>query len=82
MLATGMNGFINAQGYPKIGMLTTMIGAVLNLILDPVFIFALHLEVRGAAIATVLSQMVSAIWVLRFLTGDKTLVKLKEHPWD
>ncbi len=77
MLATGMNGFINAQGYPKIGMLTTMIGAVLNLILDPVFIFALHLEVRGAAIATVLSQMVSAIWVLRFLTGDKTLVKLK-----
>lgn len=77
MLATGMNGFVNAQGYPRVGMMTTVIGAVLNLILDPVFIFVLHLGVRGAAAATVISQMVSAIWVLRFLTGDKTLVKLK-----
>lgn len=77
MLATGMNGFINAQGYPRVGMMTTVIGAVLNLILDPVFIFVLHLGVRGAAAATVISQMVSAVWVLRFLTGDKTLVKLR-----
>lgn len=77
MMTTGMNGFINAQGYPRIGMMTTVIGAVLNLILDPVFIFVLHLGVRGAAAATVISQMFSAVWVFRFLTGDKTLVKLK-----
>lgn len=77
MLATGMNGFINAQGFPGIGMLTTLIGAVLNLILDPVFIFMLHMNVRGAALATVISQTVSGIWVIRFLTGKKSLLKLK-----
>jgi putative MATE family efflux protein len=69
MFSVGMNGYINAQGFPKIGMLTTMIGCVLNLILDPVFIFLLHLGVKGAAAATVISQFVSAVWVLRFFTG-------------
>ena len=76
MMATGLNGFINAQGFPRIGMLTTMIGAILNLILDPVFIFALHMGVAGAALATVISQFVSAVWVFRFLTGPRTLYKL------
>ncbi len=78
MLTTGMNGFISAQGFPGIGMLTTVIGAVLNLILDPVFIFALHMGVRGAALATVISQAVSGIWVIRFLTGKKTLLRIRK----
>lgn len=77
MLATGLNGFINAQGFPKIGMLTTMLGAVLNLILDPLFIFGFDMGVPGAALATIISQIVSAVWVLRFLTGKKALLKLK-----
>ena len=76
MVATGMNGFINAQGYPRIGMITTMIGAVLNLILDPIFIFGLHMGVSGAALATVISQAVSAVWVLRFLCGPKAIIRL------
>ena len=67
MLATGLNGYINAQGYPKTGMLTTVIGAVINIILDPIFIFGMDMGVNGAALATVLSQTVSAIWVMRFL---------------
>ncbi|MBQ9196764.1 MAG: MATE family efflux transporter [Clostridia bacterium] len=80
MLATGMNGFINAQGFPRIGMLTTMLGAVLNLALDPLFIFVFHMGVRGAAIATVISQFISCLWVLRFLTGKKALISLRrEH---
>ena len=77
MLTTGLNGFINAQGFPRIGMMTTMIGAVLNLILDPVFIFVFDMGVSGAAIATVISQMISAVWVLRFLTGKKALLTIK-----
>lgn len=80
MLSTGMNGFINSQGFPKIGMLTIVIGAVLNVVLDPVFIFVFDLGVRGAAIATVISQCVSCLWVLRFLTGKQAILKLKrEH---
>ena len=79
MLTTGLNGFINAQGYPKVGMMTTMIGAVLNLILDPIFIFGFQMGVAGAALATILSQIVSAAWVLRFLTGKKALLKLKSR---
>ena len=79
MLSTGLNGFINAQGFPRIGMLTTLIGAVLNLILDPIFIFGLHMGVGGAALATVLSQMVSCLWVLRFLTGKKAVLTLKRE---
>lgn len=77
MLATGLNGFINAQGFPRMGMLTTLIGAVLNLILDPIFIFGFNMGVSGAALATVMSQMVSCIWVLRFLTGKKALLTIK-----
>ena len=71
MFSVGMNGYINAQGFPRIGMLTTMIGCVLNFILDPIFIFVFGWEIRGAAVATVISQGVSAAWVLRFLTSKK-----------
>ena len=77
MLSTGLNSFINAQGYPLTGMLTITIGAVLNLILDPIFIFALKLGVRGAAIATVISQIVSALWVLIFLFGKNNLYPVR-----
>ncbi len=72
-----MNGFINCQGFAKMGMLTVLIGAVLNIRLDPVFIFVFHMGVKGAAVATVNSQMVSARWVVWFLTGKKTLLSLK-----
>ncbi|MCI9082870.1 MAG: MATE family efflux transporter [Lachnospiraceae bacterium] len=78
MLSTGLNGFINAQGFPRTGMLTTLLGAMLNLVLDPVFIFGLHMGVSGAALATVLSQCVSCIWVLKFLTGRTALLRIKK----
>lgn len=77
MLATGLNPYVNAQGFPKVGMLTTVIGAVINILLDPVFIFGFNMGVRGAALATILSQSVSAVWVLRFLTGRKAILRLK-----
>jgi len=77
MLSTGLNGYINAQGFPRVGMLTTMIGAVANIILDPIFIFAFDMGVSGAALATVISQAISAIWVVCFLTGKKALIKFK-----
>lgn len=76
MFSAGMNNFINAQGFPRLGMLTTIIGAVLNLILDPLFIFALNMGIEGAAIATVLSQAVSALWVLSFFLGKKNNYRL------
>jgi putative MATE family efflux protein len=76
MVSLGMNGFINAQGFPKIGMLTVVIGALLNIALDPVFIFALDMGVKGAAISTVISQIVSCVWVLRFLTAKKASLRL------
>ena len=79
MISTGMNGYINAQGFPQIGMCTTVLGAVCNIILDPVFIFGLDLGVSGAALATVISQTVSAVWVLRFLTGRKIPVPLNRR---
>jgi len=79
MLTSGLNGFINGQGFPKIGMMTTVIGAVLNLILDPVFIFGFKMGVGGAALATVISQMVSAVWVLHFLTGKKAILHIKRE---
>lgn len=78
MISLGMNLFINAQGFGRVGMLTVLIGAVLNIILDPVFIFALGMGVQGAALATIISQGVSALWVLRFLTGKKALFTLKK----
>lgn len=71
MLSTGLNGFINAQGFPKIGMMTTLIGALLNLILDPLFIFVSDMGVAGAALATIISQAVSAVWVMHFLLSRK-----------
>ena len=79
MIGLGMNSFINSQGFARTGMLTVLIGAVLNIILDPVFIFILHLGVRGAALATVISQFVSSVWVLLFLAGRKTILKLKKE---
>lgn len=77
MLVTGLNGYINAQGFPRIGMLTTLIGALINILLDPVFIFVLHMGVQGAALATVISQGISCVWVLRFLTGKRAILRLK-----
>lgn len=77
MLATGMNGFINAQGYGKTGMFTILIGAIINIILDPVFIFVLDLGISGAAIATVISQLLSVIWVMAFLTSRRSLTPLR-----
>ena len=77
LLVMGMNPFITAQGFAKISMLTTVIGAVINIILDPILIFGFGMGVRGAAIATVLSQAVGACWILRFLTGDKTTLQLR-----
>lgn len=79
MLTTGLNSFINAQGFPRIGMLTTVLGAAINVILDPVFIFALNMGVRGAAAATVISQAISAAWVLRFLLSKKAIVPLRRR---
>ena len=75
----GMNTFITTQGFAKISMLTTVIGAVINIVLDPILMFGLKLGVRGAAIATVLSQMISALWILRFLTGKQTILKLRKE---
>ncbi len=72
MITTGMNGFITSLGFPRTAMWTTVIGALLNLALDPVFIFVFSMGVRGAALATVISQCVSAVWVLRFLIANKT----------
>ena len=73
----GMNPFINAQGFGNKGMLTVMLGAVVNLILDPILIYGLNLGVKGAAIATIIAQACSAVWVLSFLTGKKSLLPLR-----
>ena len=77
-IALGMNTFINTQGFAKIGMFTVLIGAVINIALDPILIFGLNMGVKGAAVATIVAQAVSAIWVLRFLTGKKTILKLRK----
>ena len=78
-LTLGMNNFITAQGFAKTGMLSVLIGAVANIILDPVFIFGFHMGVRGAAFATVISQALSCIWVLSFLFGKKTFLRLRRN---
>ncbi|MBR5218351.1 MAG: MATE family efflux transporter, partial [Clostridia bacterium] len=78
MISLGMNGFINAQGFGVIGMLTVSIGAVMNLILDPIFIFVFKWGVKGAAAATVAAQFVSAMWVMRFVTGKKAVIRLEK----
>ena len=76
-LTLGMNAFITAQGFAKQGMLSVMIGAVCNIALDPVFIFGFGMGVKGAALATILSQAASCVWVMLFLTGKTTILKLK-----
>lgn len=77
-LALGLNAFINAQGFARTGMLTVVIGAVCNIILDPIFIFGLHMGVRGAALATILSQGVSCVWIVRFLLGKETTLRIRK----
>lgn len=79
MISLGMNSFINAQGFGRMGMLTVLLGAMLNLVLDPLFIFVFQLGVKGAAIATVLSQFVSAVWVLYFLSRPAAEIALKRR---
>lgn len=76
-LTLGMNAFITAQGFAKTGMLSVLIGAVANIILDPIFIFGFHMGVRGAALATIFSQALSCIWVLAFLFGKKTTLRIR-----
>lgn len=77
-LALGLNSFITAQGYAKTSMYTVLIGAVCNIILDPIFIFGFGMGVKGAALATILSQGVSSVWVVRFLTSNKSALKIKK----
>ena len=77
MISLGMNPFINAQGFSRMGMITVAVGAAVNIVLDPIFIFLLDMGVRGAALATVISQGCSALWVLKFLTGKKAILKLR-----
>lgn len=77
MIGLGMNSFINSQGFARIGMMTVLLGAIVNIILDPLFIFVFHMGVRGAALATVISQFLSALWVLRFLTSSKAILHLR-----
>ena len=79
MFGLGLNNFINAQGFAKIGMCTTVIGAALNIALDPIFIFVLNMGVSGAAIATVISQAAAAVWTVRFLTGKKALIRIRRR---
>ena len=76
-ITLGMNTFITAQGFAKTGMLSVLIGAVSNIILDPIFIFGFNMDVRGAALATVISQAFSCIWVVSFLYGKKTFLKIR-----
>ena len=79
MLSTGLNGYISAQGFPRVSMATTLLGAGINIVLDPIFIFVFHMGVSGAALATVISQAVSALWVLRFLTGKRAILHLRRE---
>ena len=78
MISLGMNSFINAQGFATVGMLTVLLGAVVNIALDPVFIFTLDMGIAGAAVATVISQALSAAWALLFLTSRHAILDL--HP--
>lgn len=78
-MTLGLNAFISAQGFAKVSMMTVVIGAVTNIVLDPILIFVCHMGVRGAATATVISQAISALWALQFLRGKKTLLRLKKE---
>ncbi|HFG9623956.1 TPA: MATE family efflux transporter, partial [Clostridioides difficile] len=77
-ISMGMNTFINTQGFATTGMMTVAIGALINIILDPIFIFGFNMGVKGAALATIIAQGVSAIWVLMFLFGKKSILKIKK----
>lgn len=79
MISLGLNTFITTQGFAQVAMKTVLIGAICNIVLDPIFIFAFNMGVQGAAIATIISQGISAIWVLRFLTGKKTKLKIRKE---
>lgn len=76
-LTLGMNAFVTAQGFAKTGMYSVLIGAVSNIILDPIFIFGLHMDVRGAALATIISQALSCIWVISFLCSKKSFIRIR-----
>lgn len=76
-ITLGMNSYINTQGFTKTGMKTVLLGAFLNIILDPVFIYLFNMGIRGAALATIISQCVSCIWVIKFITGERSVVKLR-----
>ena len=78
MLSSGLNTFINSQGFAKMGMITILIGAILNIILDPIFIFGFKMGIQGAAFATIISQAISAIWTVSFLKSNKTIIKIKK----
>ena len=78
-IGLGMNPFINTQGFAKTGMMTVMIGAVINIVLDPILIFGFGMGVKGAALATITAQFVSAIWVLFFLLGKKSVLKIRKN---
>lgn len=79
MFSLGLNAFITTQGFTKISMLTVVIGAAVNIVLDPIFIFGFGMGVQGAALATIIAQTVSAVWVLLFLLGNKTILKIKKE---
>lgn len=79
MITIGLNAFITSQGFAKTGMQTVMIGAGVNIVLDPILIYGFHMGVRGAAVATVISQAVSAVWVICFLTGKKSYLKVRKE---
>ena len=80
LIALGLNPFITTQGYTKVAMKTVLIGAISNIILDPLFIYGFKMGVSGAALATIISQAISCVWVLKFLLGQKTLLKIRrEH---
>jgi MATE efflux family protein len=78
-LTLGMNAFITAQGFAKTGMLSVLIGAVSNIVLDPIFIFGFNMDVQGAALATIISQALSCIWVVSFLFGKKTILRIRKE---
>ena len=78
-LGFGMNNFIRGEGNPKIAMMTMLIGAILNTILDPIFIFVFDMGVKGAALATIISQLVSAIWVMKYFIGESSMLKIKKQ---
>ena len=80
-LTLGMNAFITAQGFAKTGMLSVLIGAISNIILDPIFIFGFGMGVKGAALATIISQGLSCIWVISFLMGRKTMLTIRSFRW-